>query len=607
MNCRPLSISPIPGKRRSQPRAFAGRFSSSIRLALGCLGFSILWAHSLSSPAKSAERIYVSYGSLERSIAVDALETYARTGKIEEDLAVYTQYADPQQLADLRNILLAEIDLTPVAISQFLYSPQGEILLQRLGEIIQTESRQKGNYALRSALILAAADPEGLTLLNFLQKFPTRGIRINLARSLEVARVVEEVVRQTVTATAAVQQQALAETVAQPIDLAGGLSLQSEGPFRWQTITLTLNDLSRQREFPVDVYVPTAQSDAAARNLYPAPVIVISHGLGSDRSSFQYLAEHLASYGFVVAVPEHPGSNAAQLQALVNGRANEVAEPAEFINRPLDIKYLLDALDRRAAVEPLLTGKLDLQRVGIAGQSFGGYTALALAGASINFEQLQADCNLTNSSALNLSLLLQCRAEELPLRDYNLDDPRIKAAIAINPIDSTVFGRQGLSQIQVPTMIVAGNADTVAPALPEQIRPFTWLTTPEKYLVMIENGTHFSAIGESETDSEAVPIPAQVIGPDPALARRYVSALSVAFFQTYLSNQPGFQPYLTAAYANDISEPPLRLSLVRFFTAVQLAQALNEVDTADEDEEAPPTSTESPNPTVPEEPATLAP
>jgi len=41
-------------------------------------------------------------------------------------------------------------------------------------------------------------------------------------------------------------------------------------------------------------------------------VIVISHGLGSDRTSFEYLATALASY--FAAVPEHPGSNAQQLR-----------------------------------------------------------------------------------------------------------------------------------------------------------------------------------------------------------------------------------------------------------------------------------------------------
>jgi len=98
-------------------------------------------------------------------------------------------------------------------------------------------------------------------------------------------------------------------------------------------------------------------------------VIVISHGLGSDRTSFEYLATTLASYGFAVAV-EHPGSNAQQLRSLLAGRANEVTEPNEFINRPLDVKYLLDELERRDKSDPSF--QLNLQQVGVIGQSLGG-------------------------------------------------------------------------------------------------------------------------------------------------------------------------------------------------------------------------------------------
>jgi predicted dienelactone hydrolase len=167
--------------------------------------------------------------------------------------------------------------------------------------------------------------------------------------------------------------------------------LRQRGSFSYSKQSFTLNDLRRNRTFPVDLYLPTSSSGLA-------PVIVISHGLGSDRQTFAYLATHLASYGFAVAVPEHPGSNAEQVRALINGFVSEVASPQELIDRPLDIKFLLDELKRSYG------GQLNLQQVGVLGQSFGGYTALALAGAEINFEQLQQDCGPENNS-LNLSLL----------------------------------------------------------------------------------------------------------------------------------------------------------------------------------------------------------
>jgi predicted dienelactone hydrolase len=529
-------------------------------------------------PVQGAERIYIPFGPMEFSLPIASLELYAKEGKIDRELAAYAGYLDQKQLEQFRQVLTTRVDVTPLAISQFLYSPQGEVILERLGEIIETKARQPGFYAIRAALIKAAAAPEGLTLLNVLREFPTYGIRINSGRGFQVVDQLSNVIRETDRAIAAVERQAIAEASAQialqpPAPLltqAGGRfsqlpDLRQPGPVKYSMQSLMLNDVRRNRTLPVDLYLPTPPSPPLARGGTggSAPVIVISHGLGSDRMTFAYLATHLASYGFAVAVPEHPGSNAEQVQALINGLASEVTAPAELVDRPSDIKFLLDELGRSFG------GQLNLQQVGVLGQSFGGYTALALAGAKISFEQLQKDCDPSNDS-LNLSLLLQCRALALPPTQYELQDERVKGAIAINPVGSTIFGQSQISQIKVPLMLVAASDDTVAPALPEQIQPFTWLTTPNKYLVLLKGGTHFSTLVES---SGGVPVPPEAIGPGPDVAQNYMKALSLAFFQTYIANNPEYEVYLSASYAQFISQYPLPLSLVQSLTENQLRQA----------------------------------
>lgn len=549
------------------------KLPTSLGIALLNLGL-LLAPVVIVSPARGAQQIYIPYGPMEFSLPVSALALYAKEGKINQELAAYARYLDPKQLEQLRKVLVTRVDLTPVAIAQFLYSPQGKIILERIGQIVQTKAGQDGFYAIRSALILAAAEPEGLTLLNVLQKFPTYGIKINSARGFQLIDELSNLIKSTASAIAAVEQQASVEASTQnqsqdsqtsPLTLGQNYfsqkpDLRKPGSVSVSKQALMLTDLRRRRTLPVDLYLPTSSSPLSRGGL--APVIVISHGLGSDRMTFAYLAEHLASYGFAVVVPEHPGSNAAQIQALINGLANEATSPAELIDRPLDIKFLLNELERSYAQQ------LNLQQVGVIGQSFGGYTALALAGANINFEQLAKDCGPSNNS-LNLSLLLQCRAEELPIVDYQLSDRRVQAAIAINPVNSTIFGESQLSKIQIPLMLVAGSDDTVAPALPEQIRPFTWLTTPNKYLVLLNDGTHFSTLAES---TGGVPVPDTAIGPAPALARDYIKALSLAFFETYIAGNSEYKPYLSAAYAQFLSENPLPVSLVQSLTAEQLTQ-----------------------------------
>lgn len=530
---------------------------------LVCRVFSIGLLPALTAyPVLGAERLNLSFGILEESIPINSLEKYAETGKIDDDLAVYAQYADKKQLTQLRKVLVTPIPLNIVNVSQFLYTSIGERLLEKLGEIIQTDSRLSGFYAIRAALILAAAEPNNFTLLNVLRKFPTSSISINLDRSLQIAYTLQNLVNQTQNAVALINQQSQLKSTTSNQTSGFLADIKKPGNLTWQKQTIILNDQSRNRTFPADIYLPNISN--------PRPIIVISHGLGSDRSSFAYLAEHLAQSGFVVAVPEHPGSNAAQLQALLSGTAQTITSPRELIDRPLDVKYLLDELTRLSENNPEFKGRLNLQQIGVIGQSFGGYTALALAGAKINFEQLKKDCpDIKNT--LNVSLLLQCLAINLPKTEYNLFDSRVKAVIAINPVISSIMGKASLSQIKIPMMIVSGNADTIAPALPEQIIPFTWLTTSNKYLVVINNSTHFSTIAESP--NAVLPVPTEVIGSSPALARSYVKALSLPFLQTYVAEQPSYLPYLSADYVNTISRQPLPLSLVQSLTLEQLQEA----------------------------------
>jgi predicted dienelactone hydrolase len=207
-------------------------------------------------------------------------------------------------------------------------------------------------------------------------------------------------------------------------------------------------------------------------------------------------------------------------------------------------------LQRRAQSEPTLR-QLDVQNVGLVGHSLGGYTVLALAGAEINFDRVKRDCNPNRS--LNLSVLLQCRANELKPQNYALKDPRIRAVFAISPLNSTIFGRRGMSQIRVPVFLMGGSDDIITPAIPEQIYPFTWLQTPDKYLAIVEKATHFSTQSIDPNQQGAFPVSDDLIGPDPAQARGYAQALSTAFFQTYLVNRNKFQPYLSAAYAKSLA------------------------------------------------------
>jgi len=561
------------------------------------LSFAFISTVLTATPSIAADQIAFYYPPFgEFTLSTQSLETFAKEGKITKDLAFYAERATPQQLAQLRELLQQKFKVTPTLVSQFSYSPLGEKVVQRLGELIQTDKQMNGFYAIRGALILAAADPQGLTVVNVLRRFPSNSVRINFTEGLQVVSNLTDLLKRKDAIVAFIQKEANAEAETANIDFSKQPDLRSPGNFRFSKITLELKDQTRDRRLPVDLYLPQRgrQGDKETRgqggNLSPSspssplssptpplspsssPLIVISHGVASDRFAFVYLAQHLASYGFAVAALEHPGSNAERFQRYFSGLASP-PEPAELINRPLDVKFVLNELQRLEKSDPRMQGKLNFQQVGAFGHSYGGYTVFTLAGAKINFDQIHRDCNPNKS--LNLSVLLQCRANELKPANYPLKDDRIKAAFTVNPFVSSIFGESEVRQIKLPFMVVSGSQDIVTPTVPEQIRPFTWLGSKNKYLAVIENATHFTALAETPPENNVLPVPPVFLGPPTKDAHSYLNALSVAFFETYLLNRREYQVYLQPAYAKYISKAPLNLSFLQSLTAEQLTPFIN--------------------------------
>jgi predicted dienelactone hydrolase len=532
----------------------------------------------LSCAATAAERIYATYGFIELNIPVKDLEVYAAEGRLSPTLETYAKYLKPAQLQDLREALKKRIELSSEVISQFLYTPTGEKLLERASTLVKAKSQVSSVQALRSAMILASTDAQGLTVLSLLRNYPDAGIQVDVAQGIEVFQGVRRLVGQTNTAISLVQQQSdgVAKT-ASAAPLPNLLALRQPGKFTWDVLPLSLTDNRPQRlqmtgkvrQYAADVYVPKLTK------LQPMPIVVISHGLGSGRKSFRYFAEHLASHGYVVAVPEHPGSSNQQFEALLDGKADDVSRPMEFLDRPLDVSFLLDELGRLSLTDDRLKGRLNFKQVGVMGQSFGGYTALALVGATFSAERIQKDCGPELSKTLNLSLLLQCQVQQLPKKKYVLRDPRVKAAIAVNPMSSSVFGPEGFKTIQAPVMIVSGTQDSIAPPLAEQIEPFTWLPKIEKRLILVDGATHFSTIDELQPSEKVFVTPKELIGRTPDLARSYMRGLGLAFFQTYVQQQPKSAIFLTPASIKSQSMQPLLLRGITSLSSEELERMKN--------------------------------
>ena len=130
---------------------------------------------------------------------------------------------------------------------------------------------------------------------------------------------------------------------------------------------------------PVKIYLPkTGQG--------PLPIVIFSHGLGGTREGYEYLGRHWASHGYVSVHLQHQaattrcGRARPGLWTRSASRSRVRRRRPTSINRPADVKFAIDRLEKLNRQPGPLKGRLDLKRIGMAGHSFGAYTTLAVAG-----------------------------------------------------------------------------------------------------------------------------------------------------------------------------------------------------------------------------------
>ena len=172
------------------------------------------------------------------------------------------------------------------------------------------------------------------------------------------------------------------------------------------------------------------------------PIILFSHGSCGVPAQSPFYVETLASWGFVVAAPPHPGNQTIDPEC--QGQRGDDAIADSYANRVADIRFVLDQLIA-ASVDPEspFYRKLDPRRVGMTGHSFGGQTTLRVAA----------------------------------------EDPRIDAAVPLAPAAPS-----GIT-VRTPTMILAAELDSLTRWETAIARSYDALSGP-RYLVELENTGH---------------------------------------------------------------------------------------------------------------------
>lgn len=255
-------------------------------------------------------------------------------------------------------------------------------------------------------------------------------------------------------------------------------------------VELVVNDRDRSREIPLTVTLPATRA--------PAPVVLFSHGLGGNRSNVGYMAEQWASRGYVVVAMQHAGSDSSIYEGVDPDDVGQVFQDAANLEnlelRAGDVSAVIDSLERwNGQFFSSLFRRLDLERIGMSGHSFGAMTTQITSGESV------------------------------PAIAFETRDPRIDAALPLSTRVTTV-GQASvvLSGVELPWLVMTGTED-VSPlgqvSVEERRMVFPNLPGSDKYELVLMNGTHNAYIDESVAE--------------PGM-HYTIAAISTAFWDSYL-------------------------------------------------------------------------
>ncbi len=221
----------------------------------------------------------------------------------------------------------------------------------------------------------------------------------------------------------------------------------------------------------------------------PYPLLMFSHGSCGIPTQSTFLLPELASHGFIVAAPPHPGNTLLDFP----GCGTAQAQVASAVERPQDILYVLNQLlaANSDAASPFF-GDIDANRLGMSGHSFGGYTTYVAASL----------------------------------------EPRFKTAMPLAPYVGAA------PPLTIPSLTMLGQIDSVVddPA----IRTAYAAGSAPKYLVEIANAGHYAFSDNCFPSADCNPPTTLTQDEAHDVVRRWV----LPFLEVYLAGDTSFSPFL---------------------------------------------------------------
>jgi predicted dienelactone hydrolase len=445
---------------------------------MGLMG-SLLLSTCGTWPVRSTERMEVKIDGVVLPVSVEELGAFVRSPQGDpsqlsrSELFTWMSLLAPESKEGLIRLLKAPV-LSRRSLGRQLLSSWGAgPLLDALGELIRVEDGGRINRSLvLSTLEQLLERQETVSTLDVLEALPTQQLRLDLDALVGAAnRWRLELQRHQGLMRALAQEEAQVQSL--PL---GGRSRSLGAPLQ---STLAVDH--RSRPLRVERWIPESPRDDRTW-------ILMMPGLGGDPSHFHWLARSLMKAGWPVALLEHPGSDAAAVQALLEGRQS-FDGAAVLKQRLADLSAVLDAQRQ---------GDLNIpgEEVVLMGHSLGALTALLASGAGVvpGMDQ-RCEGALAGLPLTNLSKLLQCELAAGRVLDRNAMAPLPRAVVGFNSFGGLIWPYGSSQALPIPLLLMGGTLDLITPALHEQVALLAGLAQhPASRVVVVEGASHFSPI-----------------------------------------------------------------------------------------------------------------
>ncbi|MBX2851788.1 MAG: acetylxylan esterase [Phycisphaeraceae bacterium] len=297
---------------------------------------------------------------------------------------------------------------------------------------------------------------------------------------------------------------------------------EAAGPYRVDSFLLELKDDERDRAVPIKVYLP---ADTEGQ----LPLVLVSHGFGGSREGLAYLGKHWASHGYLCVHMQHLGSDTSTWRELpvkdrLQALREAVRKPSVSIDRAEDVPFVLDTLLRLdAQVGTAFYGRIDADQIGIAGHSYGAWTAMAAGGMTVG---------------------------STPWKDgRSYADDRIRCMLPLSPpiIANERLYKATYGTLKIPVLFMTGTLDTsIISDMPAAHRKIPYHTMPgpsddgqPKYLINFNGADHMTFSGETKRLLRS-----KVSLEDNKAFHRIILQSTTAFLDTYLLGDPDAKQWL---------------------------------------------------------------